>query len=61
MIIYTSVPQSHAMVINCVCFVYVKQVGNGGHRLPPGCEALDITVTITFKGVFSARGYDDGT
>ena len=32
-------------------------VGAGGRRLPLGSGALDLTVTITFKGTFSARGY----
>ena len=32
-------------------------VGVGGTRLPLGAEALDLTVTVTFKGVFSSRGY----
>ena len=32
-------------------------VGSGGSRLPLGCRALDLTVTITYKGEFSSRGY----
>lgn len=32
-------------------------VGRGGCRLPLGCRALDLTVTVTYQGVFSARGY----